>query len=137
MSLSNSIFLICGLPNAGKTTFSKQFKTVLHYDDISHLPKKERDHIILTTDAECVEGVFNTRANRTWITRNVPHDHKVCIWIDTPVDECIRREKRFRSEFFIQILNKHFEPPTLDEGWDEIIHIKGDNNGNQNQIGQC
>ena len=137
MSLSNSIFLICGLPNAGKTTYSKRFKSVLHYDDMSRMPKAERDRIFRTTDVECVEGIFNTRESRRKFIQNQNYDHRVCIWLDTPVDECIRRETRHRDEFFFRICGEHFEPPTLDEGWDEIIHIKGDNDGNKNQIGQC
>lgn len=54
---------------------------------------------------------------------------KTCIWIDTPLEECIQREDRNRPIEIILLHADTFEPPTYDEGWDEIIVIKGDAHG--------
>ena len=77
----------------------------------------------------CVEGVYNTIKERKTLLDSVKHqDKKICIWLDTPLEECIEREKNYRKRP-IGIVHAHyrsFEPPTLDEGWDEIIVIKGE-----------
>ena len=53
-----------------------------------------------------------------------------CIWLDTPLEICLDRERngRKRSDHLVIWANDEFEPPTLDEGWDEIIIIRGDDN---------
>ena len=116
--------LICGLPNAGKTTYSSRYSNVLHYDDISRYRQAERIEIYKRTDAECIEGIYNTAAGRKRILDNVTAERKICIWIDTPSEVCIARENRGRGEHLVRSHAKMFEPPTLDEGWDEIIIIK-------------
>ena len=116
--------LICGLPNAGKTTYSSRYSNVLHYDDISRYRQAERIEIYRRTDAECIEGIYNTVAGRKRILDNVRAERKVCIWIDTPPEVCIARETRGRGEHIVLSHAKMFEPPTLDEGWDEIIIIR-------------
>lgn len=116
--------LIIGLPNAGKTTYSQRFKNVLHYDEIMILPKEERYE--LYRKAEIIEGIFNTRKSREivlslWTDKK----RKTCIWIDTPVDVCREREDRCRPTAIVAIHAKRFEPPTFEEGWDEIIIVDG------------
>ncbi|MBF8249591.1 MAG: hypothetical protein HW400_192 [Candidatus Levybacteria bacterium] len=54
-----------------------------------------------------------------------------CIWIDTPVDECLKRFRKRGSEHSTReltedILRRHasqFEPPTASEGFDSILRI--------------
>ena len=116
--------LIIGLPNAGKTTYSQRFTEVLHYDDISRYRQAERIEIYRSTEAECIEGIYNTVASRKRILDNVTADTKVCIWIDTPVDICIEREDRGRGEHLVLAHEKMFEPPTYEEGWDEIVIVR-------------
>lgn len=119
--------LICGLPNAGKTTYSNLFDSVLHYDDILRLSKDERMQLYQQTDAECIEGIYNTKKSREIILEHTNRSCNICIWIDTPKEECIDRENRGRPSALVEHHAKIFEPPTLDEGWDEIIIIRGDN----------
>lgn len=118
------MYLICGLPNAGKTTYSTLFETVLHYDDISRLSKAERNRIYQQTDVECIEGIYNTRQSRENILENTNQGRNICIWIDTAEDECTRRENRGRPSTIVEHHAKIFEPPTLEEGWDEIIIVR-------------
>lgn len=122
--------LICGLPNAGKTTYSSKYNTVIHFDDC---PRKGDQYANCNRRASrvkgdvCVEGVYNSARRRKELLQACAHqDRKVCIWLDTDVDECVRREKEYRKRPICLVLshNKTLEPPTLEEGWDEVVVIK-------------
>lgn len=116
------MILITGVPSAGKTTYAPN---ALHYDDVRHLPKSERMAAYAAADE--VEGIFITRASRAilldaWKDRE---GKRVCVWLDTPLEVCIEREKaRGRGEWLVRHHARRFEPPTLDEGWDEIIRVE-------------
>ena len=71
-----------------------------------------------------VEGFFGASADRKKI-RSAYSDDAVCIFIDISVDESIQRENRNRHPSILRNASKKFEPPTLDEGWDEIRIIRG------------
>lgn len=117
--------VIIGLPNAGKTTYSKRFGSVLHYDDISKHRRAERLEIYRKADVDCIEGIYNSRKSRAALLEVFKGEFNVCIWIDTPTEECLRRERECRKRGDLLVINhaQKFEPPTLDEGWDEIIRI--------------
>lgn len=121
------MILIIGRPNAGKTTYSAKFDKVIHLDDFPW--KNDRFHncnlAVAEADEDTVtEGIYTTRKRREeWLA--VAKGRKVCIWLDTPLEECIARNSRGRSIFSM----RHVEPPTYDEGWDEIIVIRGNENG--------
>lgn len=122
----DELYLVIGIPGAGKTTYSSRFDSVLHYDDISKYPIDERIKIQSQTEAECIEGIYNTVSSRKRLLDCVNRQHKVCIWIDAPVEECIRRDgvEINRPRELILYHSRIFQPPTYDEGWDEIIRIK-------------
>ena len=109
--------LICGLSNAGKTTYSRNFDNVIHYDNVSGTTRQKHEYIV--TEARkgevCVEGVYNEPFRRKELAEAMT-GRKVCIWLDTPLDVC-RQRPNFSG-------TRIFEPPTLDEGWDEIIIVK-------------
>ena len=120
--------LICGIPNAGKTTYSSQFKNVIHMDEI--IPKKKNlayeevcDMIAKSNDDIYVEGVFTASHIRKQLC-DAYNGRKICIWLNTSVDECIAREDRQRATFIIRNCAEFFSPPTFKEGWDEIIIIE-------------
>lgn len=55
--------------------------------------------------------------------------NKICIYMDTPLDECIRRNARRSKplpEFVVRSIYNSIEPPSINEGWDEIIYYKGE-----------
>lgn len=123
--------LIIGVPNAGKTTFSKNFKNVLHADEIR--PTKEVPFMkavcnaVSEADAICVEGLFMTaRHRRPVVEAYKGNDEKVCVWLNYPLEECIAREDRGRKEALVRDSHMVFEPPTYEEGWDRIVIITGD-----------
>lgn len=123
------LVLICGIPNAGKTTYSSRYKNVIHTDDV--VPSGRGHHqtvrdMVANEDDVCVEGTFIIARHRKKLAEAYNGNRKVCIWLDTPLDECIKREDRGRGTLITRNCSALFEPPTLDEGWDEIIIIRGD-----------
>lgn len=126
------ITLICGLPNAGKTTYSEQYDNVIHFDSFTCRGGQFNNCNRLASELKgdvCVEGVYNSvRRRKEFLEACKSNSPKVCIWIDTPLDECLKREQAYRKRP-LQIVKSHhalFEPPTYDEGWDKIIIIKGE-----------
>lgn len=113
------ITLICGYPRAGKTTYSQKYDNVIHLDTVKgYMGSRYRGvyKVVSETDGDVVvEGVFGRVKERTELLKAYK-GKKVCIWLDTPLEV---REKR---EGYIKHRD-YFEPPTLEEGWDEIIKI--------------
>lgn len=112
--------LICGKPRAGKTTFSEQYDNVIHLDTsgayqgvLNRLKRKQGDII--------VEGVYNTHWQREALIKSYNGEGHRCIWLDT-ADE-VRQTRKGWDKYCDR---QPFEPPTLEEGWDEIIIIRGD-----------
>ena len=110
--------LICGLPNAGKTTYSQQFDKPLHLDEIGTVDNVINMMNQIDGDV-VVEGFFGASADRKKI-RSAYSGDAVCIFLDISVDESIKRENRNRHPSILRNAFTKFEPPTLDEGWDEI-----------------
>ena len=124
--------LIIGLPNAGKTTYSKQFAKAISLDDVRGNGRDRRAKLaeMVRQDNElCIEGVYAKAKERKPLIEACS-GRKVCIWLNTPIEVCIDREThgRKRPTKMIEWAAADFEPPTYSEGWDEIIII-GDNNG--------
>lgn len=133
------MLLICGIPNAGKTTYSARFENVLHLDDFDRKPSQYKNCIRAAGEAEgdvVVEGVFNTAKKRRDLLEAVQGKpfRRVCIWLDTPTDICLQRERSYRkrSDHLVLSNAERFQPPTYDEGWDEIIVIK-EGQGNEQE----
>lgn len=121
--------LICGLPNAGKTTYSKQYDNVLHLDEIG-TTKRVVEAIKQTDGDVVVEGFFGSQDERSRV-RAAHNGYAKCIFLNVSVDVSIRRENRNRNEYILRSAARFFEPPTYSEGWDEIIII-GEHNGEPN-----
>lgn len=120
--------LICGLPNAGKTTYSRRFEGVIHYDNLKLTTRQRYEHLndLVSKGNAVLEGVFGERKRRMEFISNTPaNERKVCIWLNTPVDTCHARENRGRPQTIVTLHARTFQPPTYDEGWDEIIIIGG------------
>lgn len=118
------ITLVCGLPNAGKTTYAGD--RALHLDDF-RFGYVECNEAAQAFDEVCVEGTYNTRRRRTQFLDAVKQKggKRVCVWVDTPLAVCLEREREGRKRGDHTVINcaNQFEPPTYDEGWDEIIRI--------------
>lgn len=123
--------LICGRSRAGKTTYSERYDGVLHCDSVrakcgEKYPKiyelvSQRDDIVL-------DGLFETAEKRIGLLQAYKGDHpKQCIWLDTDIGTIALRTTSGRSGNPKYVRPHTFEPPTLSEGWDEIIIIRGEN----------
>ncbi len=128
--------LICGIPNAGKTTYSSKYDKVIHYDDIKLIGRERIPYIlneIKSSSDICIDGVFGIKEHRRIIANAMKEkgSKAVCIWLNTPLDICLKREMSYRRRplELVKIHNKRFVPPDYDEGWDEIIVISETNNG--------
>ena len=122
--------LICGIPNAGKTTYSSlQYKNVVHVDELVPIHKsvtKAVHNVISNIQEEqdlCIEGVFCIARERRKLLE-LYDGQKICIWLNTPFEECIARENRNRGTVLIKNCYSVFEPPTYEQGWDKIIIIE-------------
>lgn len=112
------LILICGMPRAGKTTYSQRYENVIHLDGNGY--NKVKDMISNTFGDVVVEGIYHDSRSRTKLIKAYQGHGTRCIWLDTPLEIRKARPKWTPSYGMI------FEPPTLDEGWDEIVVIKGD-----------
>lgn len=123
------VTLIFGVPNSGKTTYSKRYENVIHLDDVEPVdgsPIKAICEQLSNTDGDvAVEGVILFAKYRKRICEAYKGDGKrVCIWLNIPLEECERRENRGRGLYMTRNCHDVIEPPTYDEGWDEIIELK-------------
>ena len=119
------MILIMGHPNAGKTTYSSRYKAVLHLDEFPFPKFLNCNEAVKKTDGNVVvEGIYNLRCRREKLLEMVKGKpcKNICIWLDTPIEECLKRENRGRNA---QTINSFLQPPTLEEGWDEIIIVEG------------
>lgn len=124
------MLLITGLPNAGKTTYSKRYENVIHGDDM----KAEGIDLweAVTREGVVIEGLF-PRAETRRRMLNICSRPAVCVFLDISFEECLKREDRGRKEWYLRLHYDWLEPPTMDEGWDEIIVIK-EGQGNEQTI---
>ena len=111
------LIVICGKPRAGKTTLSKVFKCLVSHCDYRQIKGCVED--IKNTDKVCCEGLFETPRVRKRVL-DVATGYKLCIWLNTS-----NNARRIREGFRPRVHEKfHFEPPTIEEGWDKIIIVK-------------
>ena len=116
---------IVGIPNAGKTTYSAKYDAVIHLDDVGQT-ERVCELIKQMGDDVVVEGVFALPSQRKRLIEAYAGEYKRCIFLGVTLEECVKREDRGRPAWMLKNAYKHFEPPTLDEGWDEIIVIRSD-----------
>lgn len=136
------LYVMFGLPGSGKTTYANRFDGIVHhFDDMPGANRKG------TNDAAYVEfwrrirtdllggkdvvadGIHTSKALRRKILDAVSDIgcRKVLIVMDTPLEECLRRNAKRTpplSDFCIMAINAHKDPPSYDEGWDEIREVK-------------
>ena len=124
------MILIIGIPNSGKTTYSLQYSNVIHFDNEPGLCRDIYKNIIEKVSLNnnlVIEGVYARIKDREELVK-ASKIHNTCIWINTPLETCLSREDeyRHRGQHLVIWAAEAFEPPTLDEGWDEIIIISGE-----------
>lgn len=93
--------VIAGVPRAGKTTLSKRYESVLHTDDMRHLPWSEHSAVVADWLDEpgpwVIEGVAAVRALRKWLRSREGKPCDRVIWLDTPHVELTDRQQRLAA----------------------------------------
>jgi predicted kinase len=149
------ITLLCGLPASGKTTTTKQEGDMVCTEAITICPDDVRkilsgkDHfppveefvwgsvktcarILLSQDRHIIiDATHLTKGSRMqWIRIADEFDcHIRIFWHDTPLDECKRRNaarERQVPEDVMDRMAEGFEPPTLDEGFQNVYRVLPD-----------
>lgn len=114
------LILICGHPRAGKTTYSQRYENVIHLDTTyGYMGSRYKGvcKVVENLTDAVVEGVYWTKRQRQELLEAcADKGRKVCIWLDTPLEVRQKREGYLKHK-------ENFEPPTYEEGWDEIIRI--------------
>lgn len=141
------IVVFCGLPASGKTTLSTQlaneYKIKLYqYDEFKKDLKSQNSRQIhqrlyslivedLLTGCDVMLDDLYTclewRRSLLETIKDIPCK-KILIVMTTPFEECIRRNSQRQGQsrlpdFIIKHLHGRYQPPSLDEGWDDILFI--------------
>lgn len=131
-----TIYVLCGLPASGKTTLShklaEEHNAELYcYDHIKPNRTKMFEQIkeALKTHDVVVDDLFLVKAWRKELLnylRDVDCEKKLIV-LETPIETCIERNKEREHRLgdeFIYHLQRRYQQPTLDEGWNDIQYIK-------------
>lgn len=141
------LYVMVGLPGAGKSTIAKEIPDTVHIssDEIREClygnevsqgdPKRVFSFMDEATE-ECLKDGRDVVYDATSITEELradivnkfrPYaDEIICVHIDTPVEECLRRNaRRSRSvpEGIIWKMWSRFEDPTTWEGFNKLIVV--------------
>ena len=86
------------------------------------------NHLLRAGKSVVVDSVFARVEWRKMILESISDIpcRKVLVYMDTPMEECVRRNAQRPHplpEFTVTSIHRSLQPPTLDEGWDEIITI--------------
>lgn len=138
------LFVMCGIPASGKTTLSrqlaKQYNMKLYcYDELPKANTYLKDEVHAKMFYNIAEDLRNgysvvvddLHTKLKWrngilsAVGDIPCK-KTLIVMKTPLEECLVRNthrQRRLPDFVITNLYQSYEPPSLAEGWDEIITI--------------
>lgn len=132
----NTLILVCGLPNAGKTTYCEQYENVIHLDSIESTSFEDKFNKCIHQAAQAEGDVvidgnfFSSRIRQNLLNAFKDRDYKkICVWVNTPFDICLERARNGgRDETTVNHIYRYFDDPTLEEGWDELICTYTDEN---------
>lgn len=133
-----AMYVMIGCPGAGKTTQAKRLEEELSlerfsFDEMHCFSLAQfMPHVVaaMQDGKSVILDTVNLRANvRAKILQGVADIpcRKVAVYMNTPLEECIRRNANREArlpDHVIQSTHRSLQPPTLDEGWDEIMEVK-------------
>lgn len=144
----SNFYMMVGLPASGKTTTALTLGAVVRssddlrssllgdVDDQSH-NKEIFDLLHSLIKADVFSGIdvvydatnIHSRYRREFLeSLSLLPCKKVCIYMDTPYDECLSRNDKRERNVPVEVMERmrdRFALPVMDEGWDEIRVIKG------------
>lgn len=132
-----NLIVFCGIPASGKTTLSKQvaeeYKANRYsFDEMHCLQHKELipyiKQFLKNGNNVVVDSTYTLKRARTDLLEAVKdiECRKTLIFMNTPLDECIRRNKQRKhpvSQHLVEAISSSMQPPSIDEGWDEILYF--------------
>lgn len=141
------IVVFCGLPASGKTTQSQQlaeqYNAKLYCFDeykikarkLSGMTSHERMYFDIKNDVLAGHDVIlddlhlalEWRQDLLSALQDIPCK-KILIVMTTPLEECVRRNSQRQGQsrlpdFVIYHLDQRYQPPSLEEGWDDIQYV--------------
>lgn len=134
--------VMCGIPGSGKTTLSQELaiedNAVLYcYDKMPNAHRKETARLAMlgriARDLNAGKNIVCddlhiTKESRTTVLNIVSEISckKILHVMNVPLDVCLERTKKrdkwVSTDHAVISCYNHYEEPTLDEGWDEIIY---------------
>ena len=132
-----TLIVLCGIPGSGKTTMSKQLAkdyNAIHcsFDELNLARRQDLfPHITQSLEANhsvIADAPHTDKKIRMKLLQTTDHldCKRILIFMNTPFEECVRRNASRQNPlpfFILQSFYQTMQPPTLDEGWDEIITI--------------
>lgn len=142
-------YFMVGIPNSGKSTYAKSLGCrVICPDEIrKQHPEWNGDQVFELARREIIEAlkagkdvVLDASATiRRWRARDIavgkPYaDRVVCLWMDTPLEVCLRRNnERIQRDGHVKIPQSEIKRmagnlasnlPELSDGFDKIIRVE-------------
>lgn len=138
--IMTTLYVMCGVPGAGKSTFSRKFAEEkglerFSFDEMRCFrlesfmkPALEAMRNGKSVILDTVNLRVNVRKKVLQAAEEIPCK-KVVVFMDTSLEQCLyrnaHRECRLQ-DCIIESTYRSLQKPTLDEGWDEIIIVKED-----------
>lgn len=136
----NILYVMCGIPGSGKSTLSKKIASEndavrFSLDEMGYV----RQHKLIPHIVEALKNGESVVADSLYIKAQWRAElleavkdmdiKRVLLYMDVPLDVCIQRNRGREyplHDFVVEHQFERFEPPALEEGWDEIIYVKED-----------
>jgi tRNA uridine 5-carbamoylmethylation protein Kti12 len=132
-----NLIVFCGIPASGKTTLSKQVAEEYRanrysFDEMRCLQHKELIPFIKQSlkdgNNTVVDSTYTLKRARTDLLEAIKDINckKTLISMSTPLEECIHRNKQRKypvPQHLIETISSSMQPPSIDEGWDEILYF--------------
>lgn len=143
----NSLYLMCGLPGSGKSTYAemleKEKNCIIHSSDkireelgdvndqsknteVFEILHKRIKNDLQNGKSVCYDATSLNRRRRVHFLReikNIPCK-KICVLVATPYEECLKQNMSRSRQVPVEVMDrmyKSFQMPCIYEGWDEVI----------------
>lgn len=133
------IIFITGLPNSGKSYFTKNIKNCIHLDNYivdgyhGNHPHKDIDDMLKQYQNVFIEGILPMPGQRKIFFHKYFKHNIICVYLDTDKDIIFSRNTRYTKEVLQQFFNC-FNPPQLNEGYLSLVTIKNNDEQMMNEL---
>ncbi len=127
--------ILCGLPGSGKSTLASYIEqkykdfNIISFDELSCITYDDFiEEILLKNNTNLVlDAVFQKNLYRTKIIKTLKQFNycSILIYCNLSAENCFSRIQNREKIFSLSLLKameQRFEPPSYDEGWDEIYY---------------